>query len=140
MKAILALILISSFLLASSFIKKINIVIDTKQNIMWQDNKESISHKVDYTMAKIYCEDLILNAYIDWRLPSVKELTHIIAINKKKTSIEDEFKYTKNSRYLSNTKFFDTKNNIWYVDFSKGIIDFSNKKNPNYIRCVRDIK
>lgn len=122
------------------FIKKINIVVDEEKNIMWQDNTESINHKENFTMAKVYCETLILNGYIDWRVPTIKELLSLIDVKNKKAAIIKEFEYTQSDIYYSSTKSIQQKNNYWFVDFASGVINTIDKKEKIYIRCVRDIK
>jgi len=122
------------------FEKKINIVIDKKQNIMWQDNPESQEYFETITMAKVYCETLILNGYIDWKMANVKQLQSIINIKNKQVAIKKQFKYIKADKYWSNTQNISQKERYWFVDFKDGQVD-SNSKNEEYtVRCLRDIK
>lgn len=133
-------ILLSLCLYGENFTKQINAVIDVDKNIMWQDNSESMSHKENYTMAKVYCETLILNGYIDWRVPTIKELISLIDVKNKKAAILKEFQYTKNDIYYSSTQFVENSKIYWYIDFATGVVNHTHMKNEHYIRCVRDIK
>ena len=123
-----------------NFEKKINIVIDKKQNIMWQDNPEAIEHFETITMAKVYCETLILNGYIDWKMPNLKQLQSIIDITSKKIAIKKPFKYIKSERYWSNTQNILNNNRSWYVDFKTGKVDNTTNNKEQMVRCLRDIK
>ncbi len=124
----------------SDFEKKINIVIDTKQNIMWQDNSESKEYFETITMAKVYCETLILNGYIDWKMANIKQLQSIIDVTSEKLSIKKPFKYIKADKYWSSTQNISQKDNYWFVDFKNGKVNSDSKNIEHMVRCLRDIK
>lgn len=128
------------FLFSNQFKKIQNVVIDKKQNIMWQDNLESTEYLEDITLAKTYCDNLILNGYIDWKMASVKQLQNIVDITKKDIAIKSEFKFTTPTKYWTKTPFVEDKNKYWYIDFKTGEISYSDIKNRYTIRCIRDIK
>jgi len=128
------------FLFSSEFKKIQNVVIDKKQNIMWQDNLESTEYLEDITLAKTYCDNLILNGYIDWKMASVKQLQNIVDITKKDIAIKNEFKFTTPTKYWTKTPFVDDKNKYWYIDFKTAEIAYSDMENRYTIRCIRDIK
>lgn len=139
MKLFFIYIMIGILAFADNFEKSTNIVIDKKQNLMWQDNFESIQHKEDIIMGITYCDNLVLNGYIDWRMATIKELQTIIDITNKKSSIKNQFLHTKSKKYWSKNYNIDDKDNYWYVDFQSGKIAFEDQNNKNYIRCVRQI-
>jgi hypothetical protein len=124
---------------ANNFEKYDNIVIDIKSNIMWQDNVEVTQYKENLTMSKLYCNELILNSYTNWRLPTIKELINIIDI-KSKRYINNKFKFTSQSKYSTTTTFVLDNKKIWYVDFANGKLDYQNSINKFNIRCIRTIK
>lgn len=139
-------IFISIFLLfclsnASSlqYEKTKNIVIDTRENIMWQDNTDVINFLETFTSGKVYCDILVLNGYIDWRKPTIKELQSIVDVHRK-NSINKNFKYVEKKIYLTNTTFKNDVNKVWAIDFKNGKTLLVKKDEKNFLRCVRDIK
>jgi len=123
---------------ASEFEKSINIVTDTKHNVMWQDNQEVTEYLETFTTAEVYCETMVLNGYTDWRVPSIYELISIIDVNEN-NAINKKFKFINPNIYNTNTTFLENDEDFMTVDFSSGIILKEKKMNENYIRCIRDI-
>lgn len=139
MRLVIVLFMIYTGLIAEQFVKSFNIVVDNKQQLMWQDNEETSLYQENITIGKTYCENLILNSYTDWRIPTIKELQTILDVQEKKIAINKEFQYTKASRYWSSTPVFENKNSFWYVDFSTGEIDYQTQNQKYSIRCVRGL-
>lgn len=133
-------IIIPILLFANNFEKSENIVIDKTNHIMWQDNLESTQYIDNITMAKTYCEDLILNGYTNWELATIKQLESIIDVTKKNVAIKKEFQYTTATVYWSKTPYVKDKNKFWFVDFRIGSVNFGSKNQKFTLRCVRDIK
>jgi len=140
MKFLLYFILIPIVLFANNFEKSENIVVDKINNMMWQDNLESTQYIENFTMAKTYCEDLILNGYINWELATIKQLQTIIDVTKKDVAIKKEFQYTTATPYWSKTPYAKDKNKFWFVDFKTGSVNFESKNKKFTLRCVRDIQ
>jgi hypothetical protein len=140
MKNFIFIFIICTSIFANDFEKSTNIVIDKTSNIMWQDNQESTQHLEDITMAKTYCENLILNGYIDWKMATIEQLQSIIDITNKEIAVKKEFQYTSASKYWSMSNNIINTNQFWYVDFKTGIVNFSTKNDKYTVRCIRDIK
>lgn len=140
MKFFIIFILMIVSLFANNFEKSINIVIDKKQKIMWQDNLESTQYLEDITMAKTYCENLILNGYIDWEMATIEQLQTLIDISNKDLAIQKEFQYTTATNYWSKNKFIVDKNQYWYVDFKTGLVNYDNQNKRYTVRCVRNLQ
>jgi hypothetical protein len=113
-------------------------VFDLKNGTMWQDDEEVV-YKEDITMAKVYCDTLILNGYTDWYLPSIKQLQSIIDITNTNGYIKKEFRYNKAQKYWSGTPYVGDQDLYWFVDFENGKSNFIDKNTLNTVRCVRDI-
>ena len=84
--------------------------------------------KLNWTTANKICDDMELNGYSDWYLPTKRELNKLY-LNKK---IIGGFS---NSGYWSST---GTDYNIaWFQFFNTGNQFLRNKNVPNYVRAVR---
>lgn len=103
---------------------------------MWQDDQEII-YQEDITMAKVYCEALILSGYTDWKLPTIKELQSIVDIQNPKGFIQKEFQNIQPKPFWSDTPFVGDPKEYWYVDFQSGKTAYQSKENPLHVRCVR---
>ena len=139
MKYLFFISCITLFLNAIEYEKSDNIVIDKENNLMWQDNDEVTQYLETSVTAEVYCENMILNGYIDWRVPTLNELINIIDL-KNKNAIHSKFKFVKPNIYISNTSFIEEDSLLWGIDFKTGMIMKDKKTNENYIRCIRDIK
>jgi hypothetical protein len=96
--------------------------------------------KMDYNTAKTACEELILNGYSDWYLPSKDELI-LLYENLKKMDIGG---FTEDARdaYWSSTE--DTMASgyggeyfAWYFYFYYGDAISTHRNDANYVRAVR---
>lgn len=131
------------FNLASSsdvFEKSYAIVTNIKTNLIWQDNIEVTQYTEDFTMANVFCENLILNNYTHWELPTIKELHSIIDIDNKNKTINKKFKYVKPVIYWSKTQDVKDTNILWLVDF-KTAKTLKSKTDEKYqVRCVKRLE
>jgi hypothetical protein len=90
-------------------------------------------------MAKLYCEELILNTYTDWKLPTIEQLLTTIDVTNK-NKINKHFKNTIGNKYITKSKFILDAHKLWFVDFKHGALSYDLDDKKYYIRCVRDIK
>ena len=111
------------------------VVID---KLMWQDTKDITTNKLLYKKAKKYCENLDLEGYKDWGLPTIEQLK---ALYKDKNKFYNKF--NKNF-YWSSTR---TKGEYVYWDylltksFDNGLITTINgSSNEANVVCVRVFK
>jgi len=141
MRTLIIYFLCISFVFASKieYEKSINVVTDHTNQIIWQDDSEVIDYKENYTTSQVYCDTLILNGYIDWRVPTIKELQKIIDL-KNKNYINSYFKFVNPEYYNTITGFKGDEISHWVIDFKSGKTLTDLKKNLKYVRCVRDIR
>ena len=123
---------------ALEYEKSTNIVIDSQNNLMWQDNIEVTEYLETAITAKVYCENIVLNGYIDWRVPTINEIINIIDLNEK-NAINKKFKFVNPNLYSTSSTFIEDTESLWAIDFKSGAIITDKKRNENYIRCIRDI-
>lgn len=87
--------------------------------------------KMDWNSAKTACDELILNGYSDWHLPSKEELNSVY-VNLKKFG----FGGFANNVYWSSTE----SGNLfiaWVQDFYNGSQGVNNKNFSDYVRAIR---
>lgn len=112
-------------------------------------SKNEPSYRVkNYTNAKNYCSNLILNGKTNWRLPSIKEFETIIN-TKGSININNNRVYiNRNLRNIlpkvgkdKTLKFWaineNNHNESSYIDFfNYGLSAYENQDNNNYVICV----
>ena len=111
------------------------IVYDSNTGLYWQDNSDV--NFLAWQDAINYCENLELNAYSDWRLPNVNELSSLIDDTKSSPAIPATFLNTDSSSYWSSTSLQGDTANAWYVNFYNGNVYYDSKTFNYYVRCVR---
>jgi hypothetical protein len=127
--------------------------IDPDTGLMWQNEKYTAEDDRNYKKnieggkvwnwwnAKEYCQNLQLDGYSDWRLPTRDELKTIISnTNHNGYYIKKELSKSmgKGSYFWSSTPYVSFSERAWYVNFSNGYGSSNYKYYKNYVRCVRD--
>jgi len=79
------------------------------------------------------CDDLVLNGYDDWYLPSRDELNMLY----QNRNLIGEFNITTGFYWSSSEGSGSSANTVWYQDFSSGFQDYSNKIGTYRVRAVR---
>jgi hypothetical protein len=106
--------------------------------LIWDDSRASKTVKKDWKSAKEYCQEMLLGAKDDWRLPTLKELQSIVNIKSYKPAIKNEFKYVAQDYYWSTTEDISTDGYAWNVAFNYGHTTRASTLNEYGVRCVRD--
>ncbi len=140
-------------------------VSDNNTWLMWQQQDDGGFRTWDG--ANSYCENLNLGGYTDWRLPAKEELESIVNYGQYNPAIDSTvFPNTKSYNYWSSTAYPSRNASAaFYVHFGSGIefsdtctwkrraggggwgvefeylqggnVNFNNKTNGYYVRCVR---
>ncbi len=92
---------------------------------------------MQYFYAQKYCQDLIVDHYDDWRLPTYKELYYLADRSKVGPAIDKGFFKEVGRWYWSSTSHSKYKDQFWYVRFDKGSDLYDHKSRSNHVRCVR---
>ncbi|MEO1927703.1 MAG: DUF1566 domain-containing protein [Nautiliaceae bacterium] len=144
-KVFFVLLLVSALFAQDRFIRDdINgTVIDTKTNLMWQDNSDNNTSGLvseGLTNALKYCENLTLAGYSDWRLPNYNELESLVDRSRLNPAISPIFKYVDTLSYYWTSTMYDDSD-AWFVRFNngKGATGTASFEGA-YVRCVRDNK
>lgn len=120
--------------LNSKFIKDSNMIIDTTNNLIWQDDPSVINRKGDWESAINSCNNLSLGGF-NWRLPNINELQTIIDYENTNRALNNIFNYLGThsgfSFYYSSTTYRGITTYSFAVDFSDGRV-LQRKKTPDY--------
>ena len=130
-------------------------------NLIWSDRS---LNKMKWETAKKYCENLSEGNFTDWRLPTISELKTTINCNYVRSSCKVSDSCLSSSCYSSDCYCSGKSNNggyysklgdpdwvwlwssstlsdstgyAWRVGFGNGNVNYFNKSDYNYVRCVR---
>jgi hypothetical protein len=111
------------------------VVTDLNTGLMWQQVDDGVQRK--WEDASLYCEDLVLRDYSDWRLPSFKELLAIVDYGRSDPAINPAFSCQYDALYWSGTTLAWDVEEAWDVGFDDGTGAPDEKSDAFYVRCVR---
>lgn len=115
-----------------------NILVDSKSGLMWQREDDGIERS--YRDANSYCENLSLDGFDGWRLPTIGELATIFN-SASATKHASAFINAKAERYWSITEFDHpgSASPVAYtLDFSNGSKTTYFQENEYFVRAVRN--
>jgi len=141
MKFLAIVLVLFTFLDANIFRKaNIEVVLDTKSNLMWVDDTSVIKIKKTHEDATAYCEELIFAGYSNWRIPEIEEFETIVNKSNYKNYIKKPFKYNVPDGYWARKAHWRT---LWfyadYMHFISGTPYYDSRHKTKYVRCVRYI-
>ncbi|SHO81215.1 hypothetical protein MNB_SV-15-748 [hydrothermal vent metagenome] len=113
---------------------KIKIVIDNITGLIWQDNENV---EKDWNEASLYCDNLTLGDYNDWRLPTRVELNSIVDYGRDGIAIDSKFQNISAYNYWSSTNLANDNNSLWVINFQDGYQYHYTKGYTLNVRCVR---
>lgn len=117
----------------------LEVVIDSAQNLMWQDNNAVGAQTYDWKDAQRYCQTLSHGAFEDWRTPVKNELLSIVDRMQEDVKIPTVFIHRTPTWYWSASLYLADEKHAWYVDFgSGGVFDYFDSKELD-VRCVRSV-
>ena len=139
---------------------------DPTTSLMWEVKTDyNIMHEYDWQGANDYCDNLTLDGYNDWWVPStsqLKTISNIEMFGEYSSDWEDWF--LENEDYKNNGYFIkealqynlgtegdywslsdyasgakSTEEEAWFIDFEAGYDDWTYISSQHYVRCVRSI-
>ena len=133
MKYTLCILALSGTLLMANSSKQ-----DDKTGLIWQDNKEVAENNLSYDEAKKYCQDLKVDGFTDWRLPTVREVYTIVNLTRNRPALKNGFEIRDDGRYWTSTLFVkNPEKEAWYISMSYGEAEPYSKSRIFHARCVR---
>ena len=113
--------------------------LDDKTGLVWQDNKEILENNLNYDDAKIYCQDLEVDGFDDWRLPTLREYYTIVDLRRNRPALKNGFEIRDDGRYWTATPFVkNPEKDAWYISMSYGEAEPYKKGRVYHVRCVRN--
>ena len=130
------------FTLTSLFLfAEANMVKDPQTGLLWEDTPHVREVKITHPKAKLYCKELKLGGYTDWRLPTIKELLSIVDYTRVSPATYKAFDYIEEeSFYWTGTPIADSDDEFWGVNFKRGESSRAAEYYDRYVRCVRSMK
>jgi hypothetical protein len=134
MKNILWILAICGTLLMANSSK-----LDDKTGLIWQDNKEILENNLNYDEAQTYCQDLEVDGFNDWRLPTLREYYTIVDLRRDRPALKNGFEIRDDGRYWTATPFVkNPEKEAWYISMSYGEAEPYKKGRVYHVRCVRN--
>ena len=132
MRVILLILICASLSLSS------DVFSDSKTGLMWQDNSAAKYVQKDWHGAMLFCKQLQLGGYDDWRLPNIKELIQILSLKPRDGGMKKGFHYLGASGYYWSSSVDDSNEEFaWMMNFKRGYEYINYKTYERHIRCVR---
>ena len=112
-------------------------ITDSVTGLIWQKKDDNKARS--WQEAQTYAKKLKLGEYSDWRVPTAKELMHIIDNDRHFQAIDKTyFPNTKPGYYWSSTTYEHNPKYAWRVNFIYGRLHNQKKSHDQYyVRCVR---
>ena len=111
------------------------IIVDKKTGLRWQDN--DYQQQLNWLKALRYCNDLSLENYSDWRLPSKDELNALYPRKNILKFIANKWFKDSTSVYWTSTTTEGYQGKAWAKSFVNGNEVEKYKTKANHIRCVQ---
>lgn len=113
-------------------------VLDSRHNLLWQDNEDVETQFLTYEEAVEYCNNLTLSQMNGWRVPTILELRTIIDRNYVNSATHQAFQYRVDGFVWSSTVYQAEPTKMWTIFFGDGN-DYQQKKDSKgYVRCVKE--
>ncbi len=112
--------------------------LDDKTGLVWQDNKDVATLEKSHTEAQVYCQNLILDGFEDWRLPTLKEAYTIVDLSRDRPALKKGFKMRLSDRFWTDTAVAKNPDKeAWRLSMSYGEAEPYKKARAYRVRCVR---
>ena len=100
---------------------------------MWQ--KKPDKNTFSWEKALKYCDDLNLDKFSDWKLPTIDQLENILGKEQLFDNYKIDYWYWSSTLSLDNSKAWHTGSNFYHHKKRESYVSFSFS-----VRCVRNSK
>ncbi|WP_295418017.1 DUF1566 domain-containing protein [Sulfurovum sp.] len=126
------------WLLTASILFGASSKLDDRTGLVWQDNQAVAEVTKSYSDAKKYCEQLKVDGFEDWRLPTLSELYTIVDMRRERPALKYGFEMRVEEWFWTATLFAgDPKREAWRLSFRYGEAEPSRQERTLHVRCVR---
>ena len=133
MKAIGLMLVISGTILFAASSK-----LDDKTGLVWQDNQDVATIEKSQPEAKEYCQNLKLDGFEDWRLPTLAEAYTIVDLTRDRPALKKGFEVRLDERFWTDTLFVkNPEKEAWRLSMSYGEAEPYKRARAYRVRCVR---
>ena len=133
MKSIVWMLFIGSTVLFAASSK-----LDDKTGLVWQDNQDVATIEKSQTKAKEYCQNLKLDGFEDWRLPTLSEAYTIVDLTRDRPALKKGFEVRSDERFWTDTLFVKNPDKeAWRLSMNYGEAEPYKKARAYRVRCVR---
>lgn len=112
-----------------------NTVVDKGTGLEWQKSDNAALYSWEEALG--YCENLSLDAKIDWRLPNIRELKSLLDYSRYYPAVDSAIPCRSSTYWSSTTVANDTHLSAWSIFFGNGDDIWKLKSDSFHVRCVR---
>ena len=122
-------------------------VTDIATGLMWlqcslgqdpSDNCSGSATEYNWQEALEAGESYVLDSYTDWRLPNIKELDSLAALDRYEPVINSTiFPNTTSNNYWSASPYAGISSYAWTLDFDYGYVYYGGRSGSYHVRLVR---
>jgi len=123
---------------ARSYSRVGDTVKDNVTKLQWQDDSETSQVQKRWYDAKVYCSELQLETFSDWRVPTIEEFETLVDDGQYDPSVTPGvFQHIVASVYWSDTTYDYRPTFAWGINFQTAYSYHYEKEHEAYVRCVR---
>jgi len=112
--------------------------LDDKTGLVWQDNQDVATVEKSQPEAKEYCQNLKLDGFEDWRLPTLMEAYTIVDLTRDRPALKKGFEVRSDERFWTDTLFVKNPDKeAWRLSMNYGEAEPYKKSRSYRVRCVR---
>ena len=120
-----------------SLTPSVEVLVKVGKSLQWQDDSRVLSVKKTWSAAQNFCNSLVNEGKMDWRLPTYSELASLVDYNQYNPAISDKILHSVSKVYWSKTRCKHKQYKAWGIHFRTGVTGFYFQSRRNYVRCVR---
>lgn len=110
----------------------------TINGMQWQNTHENKDLRKNWNGAKKYCNNLVLEGYDDWKLPTIEQLQTLVDLKKYRPSIKEGItEVSVLTFYWAQTSFVEDEKKAWHIFYKYGESYYGNKGERYGVRCIR---
>jgi len=119
------------------YIKYADSVRELTKGVSWQDDAAISERSYTQDEAALYCYDLELNGFDDWRLPTLEESFELIDYGKANPALSNSFTNNATGYFWTQTPCPVCNEKAFAIAEANGVFYSQEQTNEFHVRCVR---